>query len=150
MEPLDQILDTPVSSQRQMRYAGFWIRVGAYLIDGILLAVVNVILGLVIGSSSGSLGTALLVNAISIAIGLAYFAGFESSEKQATLGKQAVGIKVGNVNGEQITFANALGRYFGKIISGLLLCIGIMMVGWDDRKQGLHDKLADTYVFYGQ
>jgi uncharacterized RDD family membrane protein YckC len=147
MEPLDQILDTPVS-QQQMRYAGFWIRVGAYLIDGILLAVVNVILGLVIGSSSGSLGTALLVNAISIGIGLAYFAGFESSEKQATLGKQAVGIKVGNVNGEQITFANALGRYFGKIISGLLLCIGFMMVGWDDKKQGIHDKLADTYVFY--
>ncbi len=88
------------------------------------------------------------MNAISIAIGLAYFAGFESSEKQATLGKQAVGIKVGNANGEQITFANALGRYFGKIISGLLLGIGFMMVGWDDRKQGIHDKLADTYVFY--
>ncbi|MFD0999219.1 RDD family protein [Ohtaekwangia kribbensis] len=148
MEPLDQILDAPVSSQPQMRYAGFWIRVGAYLIDGILLAVVNVILGLVIGSSSGSIGAALLVNAISIGIGLAYFAGLESSEKQATLGKQAVGIKVGNVNGEKITFANALGRYFGKIISGLLLGIGFMMVGWDEKKQGIHDKLADTYVFY--
>ena len=78
MEPLDQILDAPASTQRQLRYAGFWIRVGAYLIDGILLAVVNVILGLVIGSSSGSLGTALLVNAISIAIGLAYFRVFVS------------------------------------------------------------------------
>lgn len=147
MEPLDQILDAPVSSQRQMRYAGFWIRVGAYLIDGILLAVVNIILGFIIGGD-GFMSGGLLLNAISAAIGIAYFCGLESSDKQGTLGKQAVGIKVGNVNGEKITFANALGRYFAKIISALLLCIGFMMVGWDDRKQGIHDKLADTYVFY--
>ena len=143
MEPLDQILDTPVSSQRQMRYAGFWIRVGAYLIDYILMIVVNVVVGLVFG------GLGMLENLIiSLAIGIAYFCGFESSEKQGTPGKMAVGVKVGNANGERISFANALGRYFGKIISALLLCIGFMMVGWDDRKQGIHDKLADTYVFY--
>lgn len=146
MEPLDQILDAPASPQQQMRYAGFWIRVGAYLIDGILIAVVNIILAFIIGGGLTSGG--LLLNAISAAIGIAYFCGLESSDKQGTLGKQAVGIKVGNTNGERISFANALGRYFAKIISALLLCIGFMMVGWDDRKQGIHDKLADTYVFY--
>jgi uncharacterized RDD family membrane protein YckC len=146
MEPLDQILDAPASSQRQLRYAGFWIRVGAYLIDGILIAVVNIILAFIIGGGLTSGG--LLLNAISVAIGIAYFCGLESSDKQGTFGKQAVGIKVGNANGEKISFANALGRYFAKILSTILLFIGFIMVGWDDRKQGLHDKLADTYVFY--
>lgn len=146
MEPLDQILDTPVSTQRQMRYAGFWIRVGASLIDGILLYVVGQAIALGVGSED--LTSTIGINIISILIGIAYHCGFESSDKQATPGKMAVGIKVGNANGEKISFANALGRYLAKIISFILLCIGYMMVGWDDKKQGIHDKLADTYVFY--
>ena len=60
----------------------------------------------------------------------------------------AVGIKVGDQNGEQISFGNALGRYFSKILSALILLIGFMMVGWDEKKQGLHDKIAGTFVFY--
>ena len=72
----------------------------------------------------------------------------ESSSRQATLGKMGVGIKVGNANGQRITFVNALGRYLGKILSTLTLLIGFMMAGWDSKKQALHDKLASTYVFY--
>ena len=60
----------------------------------------------------------------------------------------AVGIKVGNENGERISAGNAAGRFFGKILSGLILYIGYMMAGWDKKKQALHDKLAGTYVFY--
>jgi uncharacterized RDD family membrane protein YckC len=141
MENVDQILDAPVlDEQRRFEYAGFWIRVAAYIIDGIILGIAQVLIGLILPEIVASL--------VSIAVGVAYFCGMECSENQATLGKMAVGIKVGDARGEQLSFPNALGRYFAKILSALILCIGFMMVGWDDKKQGLHDKLADTYVFY--
>jgi uncharacterized RDD family membrane protein YckC len=73
----------------------------------------------------------------------------ESSSRQATLGKMAVGIKVGNEQGQRISPANALGRVASKILSGLILYIGYIMVGFDARKQGLHDKIASTVVYYG-
>ena len=145
MEPLDQILDAPVSPQQELRYAGFWIRVAAYLIDYVLM----IVLVLILGFSVGSLGQ-FAIFLVYIVVYVGYMCGFESSEKQATPGKMAVGIKVGKANGDKISFANALGRLLGKILSGFFFCIGYMMVGWDDRKQGIHDKLADTYVFYGQ
>ena len=85
---------------------------------------------------------------ITSGLGIVYVVGMESSSRQATLGKMAVGIKVGNAEGEQLSFANALGRYFAKIVSAIILYIGFMMVGWDKKKQGLHDKIASTYVFY--
>lgn len=144
MEPLDQILDAPVSPQQEMRYAGFWIRVAAYLIDYILMVVLIVILAFAVSS----LG-AFAIFSVYIVVYVGYMCGFESSEKQATPGKIAVGIRVGNANGDKISFLNAFGRLLGKILSGFFFGIGYMMVGWDDKKQGIHDKLADTYVFYG-
>jgi uncharacterized RDD family membrane protein YckC len=71
----------------------------------------------------------------------------ESSENQGTLGKMAMGIKVGDQAGNRISFGNALGRYFGKILSTLLLFVGYLMAAWDSKGQALHDKLADTYVY---
>jgi uncharacterized RDD family membrane protein YckC len=65
------------------------------------------------------------------------------------LGKIAVGIKVGNERGEQISFGRALGRFLAKFILPLFtLMISMLWAGWDERKQALHDKLANTYVFY--
>ena len=144
MENLDQILDAPAIEEKQLNYAGFWIRTGAYLIDGILLWVVQVVMAIMLGQA------AILASVISIFLTVGYFAIMESSANQATLGKMAVGIKVGDYNGGQLSFGNALGRYFAKILSALILCIGFMMVGWDDKNQGLHDKLANTYVFYAK
>jgi uncharacterized RDD family membrane protein YckC len=143
MENLDQILDAPIAEKKRLQYAGFWIRVVAYFLDSILLGIGNVIVIFVFDDPES-----IAPSFISIAIGLLYFGLMESSENQASLGKMAVGIRVGNERGERITLANALGRYLGKILSALVLCIGFMMVGWDDRKQGLHDKLADTVVYY--
>jgi uncharacterized RDD family membrane protein YckC len=145
----EQILDAPVAAQRNLKYAGFWIRVGAYLLDVIILAVINFFMGLMSSPDYSMLGgTNIILSLVQLCIGVIYFSAMESSTRQATLGKMAVGIKVGDANGEQVTFGNALGRYFAKILSGLILFIGFMMVGWDPKKQGLHDRLADTYVFY--
>ena len=71
----------------------------------------------------------------------------ESSKFQATPGKMAVGIKVGDSVGNRITFSASLCRMLGKLISTILIGFGFIMIGWDTKKQGLHDKLAATFVF---
>ncbi len=79
-------------------------------------------------------------------IGLLYWAVLESSKWQGTLGKLAVGLRVTNLEGQRISFPRALGRTLAKIISGLILLIGYIMVAFTERKQGLHDMLAGTLV----
>ncbi len=144
---MDQILDSPLGQQKNTNYAGFWIRTGAYIVDAVLLWIVQVILAFVIFDGYNMLQSNIPLSIISLGVGIAYFAGLESSTRQATLGKMLFKLKVGDVNGNQISFGNALGRYFAKILSAIILGIGFMMVGWDEKKQGLHDKLAGTYVY---
>jgi len=75
-----------------------------------------------------------------------YEAFMLSSPYQATLGKMIFGMKVTDLNGNRISFARATGRHFAKWLSTLILWIGFIMVGFTDRKQGLHDMLAGTLV----
>jgi uncharacterized RDD family membrane protein YckC len=75
-----------------------------------------------------------------------YYALMESSQYQATLGKMALGIKVGDMDNQRIDFSKAMLRNISKILSSLILFIGYIMIIFDDRKQGLHDKIADTFV----
>jgi len=141
-------------------YAGFWRRVIAYFIDAIVLSIVLGIVFGILGAIAGaalrggdsdnaggviaSLGAVLYVVLI-IAVWL-YFALMESSAKQATLGKMALSIKVTDLDGHRIGFGKATGRFFGKIISGMILYIGYMMAGWTAKKQALHDMMAGTLV----
>lgn len=79
-------------------------------------------------------------------IALLYFALMESSKYQGTLGKIVMGIKVVGYRNERIEFSKALLRNLSKVLSGFILAIGYIMIIFDDRKQGLHDKIADTFV----
>ena len=138
-------------------YAGFWRRVGAYFIDAIITFIITLIIAIPVGPVIVFAGLAQkfladpkaldhLATFLGIVVVWVYFAYCESSTKQATLGKKAMGIYVQGINGQRITFANATGRFFGKILSGLLLCIGFAMVAFTARKQGLHDMMARTVV----
>jgi uncharacterized RDD family membrane protein YckC len=140
-------------------YAGFWIRVGAYLIDSIVLVVAQWLVFSVFGVSmlgadaldpaaADTLATGGAIAAYSITTigGILYFALMESSAKQATLGKMALGLVVVDAEGNRISFLRALGRYFAKILSGLILFIGYIMVAFTERKQGLHDMICSTLV----
>ena len=134
-----------------MNYSGFWKRFAALFIDTIALGVCGFIVGIVFAviyvSLNGSEhGTEIWANALGIIMAWIYFAGFESSPKQATLGKMALGIKVVGLDGERLSFGKASGRYFGKIISSLILGIGYIMVAFTEKKQGLHDKMAGCLV----
>ena len=79
-----------------------------------------------------------------------YSALMESSAKQATVGKLALGIIVTDMEGRRIGFGKATGRHFAKFLSALILGIGFIMVAFTQRKQGLHDILAGTLVIRGQ
>lgn len=139
-----EILDSPEKSGFQPEFAGFWLRFVAYIIDGLVLSVPSLLIYQTIGG--GIIQPNSLAQTLVAIIGVSYFAFFESSEKQATLGKMALGIIVTDLQGERISFARAVGRYFSKIVSALILLIGFMMAGFTEKKQALHDMMAGTLV----
>jgi uncharacterized RDD family membrane protein YckC len=75
-----------------------------------------------------------------------YYAALESSSWQATLGKKILGLRVTDLAGNRISFARASGRFFGMILSSMILGIGFLMAGFTARKQALHDILAGCLV----
>jgi len=142
----------------RMRYGGFWIRVVAAMVDFIILRVVVSPIRFIFGGV-GLAGTMSGIPRIPLAIlggGLTfivlifaawlYEAFMESSSYQATLGKMIFGMKVTDLNGNRISLERATGRYFAKWLSKITLGIGYIMVGFTERKQGLHDLLAGTSV----
>ncbi|MEY3002715.1 MAG: hypothetical protein RLZZ428_1090 [Pseudomonadota bacterium] len=139
-----------MNDETNVIYAGFWKRFAAYIIDFFVLFIPSFIIGFTIGMTYGNILTTDelegLNNLVGIVISWLYWAVMESSPKQATLGKMALGIKVTNLNGERISFARASGRFFGKIVSSLLLLIGFIMIAITKKKQGLHDKMAGTLI----
>lgn len=155
-------------------YAGFWKRVAAYILDALVLWLPNMLLSSLFGANQAAetylqaklaagndpqlalqafetyfhaLGPALLAQTL---LTWLYFALCESSVWQATLGKRALGLRVTDLEGRRLSFPRATGRYFGKLLSAFFLCIGFLMVAWTQRKQGLHDLLAQTLVLNGR
>ncbi|MEP1273854.1 MAG: RDD family protein, partial [Marinomonas sp.] len=127
----------------------------AYIIDAIILNIVAAVLGFILGIGVGAAGGGedaggIIGGVFGVVLSWIYFAAMESSQKQATLGKMALGIVVTDEAGGQISFLRATGRYFAKILSALILLIGFIMVAFTERKQGLHDMLASTLVVKGQ
>ncbi len=141
-------------------YGGFWIRVLAAIIDGIIVRVVvfpvSAIFGLggLAGMMGGfphrGLGLHILgggIVAVLVIFGSWLYEAFMlSSPYQATLGKMILGMKATDLNGNRISFGRATGRHFSKWLSAMVLGIGFIMVGFTERKQGLHDLLAGTLV----
>lgn len=133
-------------------YAGFWVRFVAYLIDNVVLTLLSLGLGLAVGiigavvakDSPALIG--IIAQLLAIVLFVAYYAGMESSEKQATFGKQIMGLKVTDLRGRRISFGKATGRFFCKILSGIILAIGFIMAAFTEKKQALHDMLAGTLV----
>lgn len=119
--------------------AGFLPRLGAYLIDAVILLVINGIVFVLVGSQTA-------YNLISFVVSAAYVVGFWSAEG-ATPGKMALGLRVVHAEtGELISPAYALLRYVGYIISSIPLGLGFFWIIWDDKNQGWHDKIAKTVV----
>ena len=137
-------------------YGGFWVRVLAYIIDAMILQFASSMLALVGvgavlgvgGSAEAVVGAGVIgVYGLMLVLNWLYFAILESSAWQGTLGKQALKLIVTDESGERIGFGRATGRYFAKILSTMIFMFGFFMVGWTQRKQGLHDMVAGTLVY---
>lgn len=144
-------------------YAGFWLRLTAYAIDALILSAATLIImvplaPLFFGTTPpqppmpGEALKPAVMMFVSIVYGLAflgswlYFALFESSAWQATPGKRVLGLFVTDMHGGNISFGRATARFFGRILSTLILLVGYFMIGFTEKKQGLHDMLADCLV----
>ena len=133
-----------------MEYVGFWARVGASLIDTVLLLVIMLpILHVVYGPaywtggsfSQGPLG--FIINYVLPAVAIIAF----WIARQATPGKMVIGAKIVDAKtGNPASTGQLVGRYLGYYVSTIPLFLGIFWVAFDDKKQGWHDKLAGTVV----
>lgn len=118
--------------------ASFGLRLVAALIDGVALAVVGYILGLVLGT---------LGSILSVVAGLGYYVYFEGSQSGQTVGKKVMNIRVIDyLAGGPIDPGRALIRYLAHILSTIPCGLGYFWMLWDPQKQTWHDKLANTVV----
>ncbi|MEI6713490.1 MAG: RDD family protein [Verrucomicrobiota bacterium] len=138
-------------------YAGFWIRFAALLVDMLVLVIPLQLISMVLGAvliqgaqtaeSQAELSAYVLVDDFAqLIVCWLYFALLEASAWQSTIGKKALGLKVIDEKGGRMSFGQASGRYFAKLLSTFILMAGYIMVAFTARKQGLHDRLARVYV----
>jgi uncharacterized RDD family membrane protein YckC len=119
--------------------ASFFRRLGAALLDGILLGIVTGVIEAIVGRGLGGL--------VSLAIGIAYYGYLEGGPTGQTLGKKALGIRVYDLrDGGPIGFSRGVIRYFARILSALPIFLGYFWMLWDSEKQTWHDKLAGSVV----
>lgn len=118
-------------------YGGFWARFIAEWID---LCICCLVLGLVDAAldMDGSL--------IILLYGIYHVIGDSSIMDGATLGKRAMRLKVVNSEFESLSVMQSIIRNLGKVVSWVTMCIGFVMVMFSSRKQGLHDRIANTFV----
>jgi uncharacterized RDD family membrane protein YckC len=160
----------PTMTSTTLAYASFGSRLVAWLIDAIVIWCAQAIIatpiltflgfgiasqvqdggfesdedaiGWVITMISTMMATAMVMWVVA----LLYFAFMESSSKQASLGKMAMGIKVTDLEGNRVSFGKAFLRNIGKIVSQVILYIGYFMAAFTEKKQALHDMMASTLV----
>jgi uncharacterized RDD family membrane protein YckC len=158
-----------VAVSAPLPYAGFWLRLVAYFIDGLILGIPFGLVVIVLIFLFGGFGLMMHRNPVDpraaaallgplilgflfaflliVALYWLYFAGMESSERQATFGKAVMSLQVTDLDGHRLSFKHATGRFFAKIVSGLIpFAIGYIMAGFTAKKQALHDMIAGTLV----
>ncbi len=137
-------------NESDVEYAGFWVRVGATMIDAVLIMVITFPLLVSIygwkyfGSGKILAGPAefLIVWILSVIAAVWFW-----TQRQAIPGKAALSLRVLDAeSGENLSIGQAIGRYLGYFVSTIPLGLGLFWVGFDSRKQGWHDKLAHTVV----
>nr|WP_319506120.1 RDD family protein [uncultured Methanolobus sp.] len=141
----------PLQGIGQSPYVGFWKRFTAAGIDTIILNVLAFVIGISVVILDIFLSfspSELTLDLFLLFIVFLYYIGFESSEKQATPGKQVVGIKVTDIRGNRISFGRAFFRYVIKFVTALMLGIGYLAIIFSKKKQGLYDMAAGTVVVY--
>jgi uncharacterized RDD family membrane protein YckC len=167
--PDDPAGERPVSRVR-VKYAGFWLRLAAFMVDWLALSfLVGPLIAMLFPNLDfaafpmvppadpvareaafqrlrEALPTLAAAELIVFVVMGVYFSLMESSVWQATLGKRLFGLQVTDLNYRRVSFARATGRHFAKLVSNLTVFVGFAMAGFTPRKQALHDLIAECLV----
>jgi uncharacterized RDD family membrane protein YckC len=152
MNPLTGGSEKVLSPSDRNSYGGFWIRFAAYFVDLVVMLIPTLLISFLLHSVMPAANKRdiafvnLMDDGFNLLIWWVYTAAFLSSSWQATPGKRICGLKVVDYNGSRISFGRATGRYFASFLSYFLFCIGVLMIAWTARRQGLHDMIAGTLV----
>jgi len=145
-----------MSDAQTPAYAGFVTRATAFVVDDLIIVVVGTLgligAGLILdavipGGVKVNLESVLGAAAWGAVLSTAYFVGFWSLAGQ-TPGMRLMGIVVVPVSGGRLNFGRAVRRLLGLVACWLTLGLGFALVLIDDRRQGLQDKIAKTFVLY--
>ena len=147
------------SENKKVTVVGFGPRLLAALIDGAMVGFLSFMLAFVIGliaifinlikTDQDSSTLQLLTISCLLLFSFVYYIGFWSNEGQ-TMGMTVVGLQVIRTDGSRLSTGRALLRYIGYIINAILFSIGFLWAAFDSKRQGWHDKLADTLVVYAE
>jgi uncharacterized RDD family membrane protein YckC len=144
-----------------LRYAGFWIRFAAHIIDGLVIGAANfIVVAIIVAASLGAMSSghgrhpdaAMLViqligNLVSVVLAMTYETWMVGAYG-ATLGKMACGLRVIRPSGQKVTYGRACARYWAKWLNLLTLLVGYIMAGFTNQKRALHDMICDTRVIW--
>ncbi len=143
-------------STGQMIYAGFWIRFAAKMVDGLIMGVVNILIGLAFNTIfppdinnaqdfQAVMMPAIISGLLQMCFYVFYMVWFVGKHA-ATPGKMLCGLKIVTPQNERVSYLRALGRTFAEILSGIIFYIGYIMAGFDEEKRSLHDRICSTRV----
>jgi uncharacterized RDD family membrane protein YckC len=137
-----------------LNYAGFWIRVGAKILDTIVVGIVFIPLIFYFAIKAGPSPQFSAYQVLQLLFQLLYMAAnigyqiFFLGKYGATPGKMACGLRVVTAEGGNFGYARATGRAFAEMLSAMICDIGYLIVAFDDQKRGLHDYICSTRVVY--
>ncbi len=151
------------------RYGGFWIRFAARLIDGLLIWLIFLPIGLIAAAigvpffssvnrrggfdpsdptAGAAFGGVIVLLYLFALVLVLVFEGWFVANRGGSPGKLALGLRIIRPAGERVTFWRAVCRYLAQILSGMLLYIGYIIAAFDSEKRALHDHICDTRVVY--
>jgi uncharacterized RDD family membrane protein YckC len=144
-----------VSEAPTRRLAGWWQRVAAQILDGILLALPLIVIAVIVAASGpgedddAAWGALAIVYLLSLLLPFIYFTVMHAGARGATFGKRAMGIKVVREDGGQLGYGKAFGRYGIVVVFWIFVLpalLDYLWPLWDDKNQALHDKVVGTLV----
>ena len=151
VEEKEFVQDHKVRNALEVKYAGFWMRFWAYLLDLLVIGSLNGIVVYPIFRALGlSLNDANMFAPVSIVTAIIFYAYFVLMTRffGQTLGKMVFGLRVISLNDQSLSWGAIMFReWIGRFISGTIIILYVV-VGFLPKKQGIHDLFADTTVIH--
>ena len=145
------VQDHKLRNAQEVKYAGFWMRFWAYLLDLLVIGSINgIVVYPIFRSLNLSLNDANMFAPVSIVTAIIFYAYFVLMTRffGQTLGKMVFGLKVISLNDQSLSWGAIMFReWIGRFISGTIIILYVV-VGFLPKKQGIHDLFADTTVIH--